>query len=146
MLLNKSSLWGALLHFQNEFHKSLYQYDNQLKIIFITWLLGTLSAGYLMCVSWVIKCVFFVFVFVFLAFDFCQFCVVIRFFHTCHNCQCPQTSKDFLSQIVSITFIFLSSFLRKSQYFSFLMVSAKQGHYWYHFQNVFGMTRSLTGD
>ena len=25
-------------------------------------------------------------------------------------------------------------------------VSAKQGHYWYHFYNVFGMTRSLTGD
>ena len=26
------------------------------------------------------------------------------------------------------------------------MLSAKQGHYWYHFYNVFGMTRSLTGD
>jgi len=26
------------------------------------------------------------------------------------------------------------------------MSSAKQGHYWYHFYNVFGMTRSLTGD
>ena len=26
------------------------------------------------------------------------------------------------------------------------MFSAKQGHYWYHFYNVFGMTRSLTGD
>ena len=25
------------------------------------------------------------------------------------------------------------------------MFSAKQGHYWYHFYNVFGMTRSLTG-
>jgi len=23
------------------------------------------------------------------------------------------------------------------------MFSAKQGHYWYHFYNVFGMTRSL---
>ena len=23
------------------------------------------------------------------------------------------------------------------------MLSAKQGHYWYHFYNVFGMTRSL---
>ena len=42
------------------------------------------------------------------------------------------TSKDFLSQILSITFIFLSSFLRKSQYFPFWMFSAKQGHYWYH--------------
>jgi len=26
------------------------------------------------------------------------------------------------------------------------MLSAKQGNYWYHFYNVFGMTRSLTGD
>ena len=37
-------------------------------------------------------------------------------------------------------------FLRKSQYFPFWMFSAKQGHYWYHFCNVFGMTRSLTRD
>ena len=29
--------------------------------------------------------------------------------------------------------------------FSFIYC-AKQGHYWYHFYNVFGMTRSLTGD
>ena len=28
----------------------------------------------------------------------------------------------------------------------FLMFSAKQGNYWYHSYNVFGMTRSLTGD
>ena len=26
------------------------------------------------------------------------------------------------------------------------MLSAKQGYYWYHFYNVFGMTQSLTGD
>ena len=26
------------------------------------------------------------------------------------------------------------------------MLSAKQGHYWYHFYNVFGMTQSLAGD
>jgi len=26
------------------------------------------------------------------------------------------------------------------------MFSAKQGHYWYHFYNFFGMTRPLTGD
>ena len=30
--------------------------------------------------------------------------------------------------------------MRKSQYFPFRMFSAKQGHYWYHFYNVFGMT------
>ena len=36
--------------------------------------------------------------------------------------------------------------MRKSQYFPFWMFSAKQGHYWYHFYNVFVMTRSVTGD
>ena len=41
--------------------------------------------------------------------------------------------------------IFLSLFLRKSQYFPFLVLSAKQGNCWKHFYNVFGMTRSLTG-
>jgi len=29
---------------------------------------------------------------------------------------------------------------------SLLMLSAKHGNYWYHLYNVFGMTRSLTGD
>ena len=48
------------------------------------------------------------FFFVFLAFDFCQFCMVIWFFHPRHNGQWPLTLKDFLSQILSITFIFLS--------------------------------------
>ena len=37
-----------------------------------------------------------VFFLLFLAFDFCRFCVVIRFFHPCHNGQWPPTSKDFL--------------------------------------------------
>ena len=36
--------------------------------------------------------------------------------------------------------------LEKEPVFPFLMLSAKQGHYLYHFYNVFGMTRSLTGD
>ena len=36
--------------------------------------------------------------------------------------------------------------LQKEPLFFFLMLSAKQGHYWYHFYNGFGMTRSLTGD
>ena len=26
------------------------------------------------------------------------------------------------------------------------MLSTKRGNYWYHFYNVFGMTRPLTGD
>jgi len=33
--------------------------------------------------------------------------------------------------------------LEKEPAFSFSMLSAKQGHYWYHFYNVFGMTPSL---
>ena len=36
--------------------------------------------------------------------------------------------------------------LEKEPVFPFSMLSAKQGNYWYHFYNVFGMTRSLTGD
>jgi len=36
--------------------------------------------------------------------------------------------------------------LEKEPVFPFLMISAKQGNYWYHFYNVFGMKRSLTGD
>ena len=52
----------------------------------------------------------------FLAFDILSFCVVIRFFHPRHNGQWPQTSKDFLSQILSITFYisYLNSWERAS--------------------------------
>ena len=63
-----------------------------------------------------------------LAFDFCRFCVVIRFFHPRHNGQFPIL------------------ILEKEPVFPFLMFSSKQGNYWYHLYNVFGMTRSLTGD
>ena len=45
---------------------------------------------------------------VFWAFDCCRFCVVFRFSHPRHNGQWPPISKDFLSQILSIIFIFLS--------------------------------------
>ena len=33
----------------------------------------------------------------------------------------------------------------KEPVFPFLMFSAEQGNYWYHFYNVFGMTRSIVG-
>ena len=36
--------------------------------------------------------------------------------------------------------------LEKEPVFPFLMFSAKQGNYWHHFYNVFGMTRSLNRD
>ena len=42
--------------------------------------------------------------YLFLAFAFCRFCKVICFFHPSHNGLWPPTLKDFLSQILSITF------------------------------------------
>ena len=51
-----------------------------------------------------------------------------------------------ISQILSITFIFSILILEKEPVFPFWMFSAKQGHYRYHFYNVFGMSQSLTGD
>ena len=44
--------------------------------------------------------------FIFYSVRLCRFCVVIRVFHPRHNGQWPPTLKDFLSQIVSITFIY----------------------------------------
>ena len=41
---------------------------------------------------------------------------------------------------------FLILILEKEPVYPFSMLSAKKGNYWYHFYNVFGMTRSLTGD
>ena len=41
---------------------------------------------------------------------------------------------------------FLILILDKEPVFPFSMLSAKQGNYWYHFYNVFGMMWSLTGD
>ena len=86
----------------------------------------------------------FLFIFV-LPFDFCRFCVVIRFFHPSHNGQWPLTSKDFYTRFYSLHY-FLILILEKEPVFPFSMLSAKQGNHWYHFYNVFGMTRSLTGD
>ena len=43
-------------------------------------------------------------------------------------------------------FSYLILILEKEPVFPFSMLSAKQGNYWYHFYNVFGMTRSLTGN
>ena len=64
--------------------------------------------------------------------------------------QRPMTSdfEGFLSQILSITFFPYLYYIciQKEPVFPFLMLSAKQGNYRYHFYNVFGMTRSLTGD
>ena len=62
------------------------------------------------------------FLWLFSAFDFCRFCVVFRFFHPRHNGQWPPTLKDFLSQILSITFYFPILILEKEPVFSLLNV------------------------
>ena len=82
---------------------------------------------------------------IFLAFDLCRFCVVTRFFHPRRNGQLPPTSKDFYTRSYPLHYN-LILILEKEPAFPFSMLSGKQGHYWYHFYNVFGMTRSLTGD
>ena len=45
---------------------------------------------------------------------------------------------DFINYIY-----FLILILEREPVFPFLMFIAKQGHYWYHFYNVFGMTLVL---
>ena len=81
----------------------------------------------------------------FLEFDFCRFCVVVRFFHPRHNGQWPPTLNDFYTRSNPLHY-FPILILLKEPVFPFSMLSAKQGNYWYHFYNVFDMTRSLTGD
>ena len=71
--------------------------------------------------------------------------LVIRFFHPRHKGQWPPTLKDFYPRSYPLHFNPIL-ILEKESVFPFLMLSAKQGKYWYHFYNVFGMTRSLTGD
>ena len=65
----------------------------------------------------------------------CQLSMVIRFNHPRHNGQWPPTSKDFTPLLVMS---YLNSWERAS--------ISKQGNYYYHFYNVFVMTRTLTGD
>ena len=69
----------------------------------------------------------------FLAFDFCRYCVVIRFFSS--PPQRPMTS-DFEGIYIPDLFplhYFLILILEKEPVFPFSMLSAKQGNYWYHF-------------
>ena len=68
---------------------------------------------------------------------FCQFCVVIRFFHTPHNGQWPSTSKDFYTRSYPLHY-FLILILEKEPVFPFSMLSAKQGNLtsiWYQSTN-----------
>ena len=59
----------------------------------------------------------------------------------------PQRSmtSDFHPRFYPLLFLSIL-ILEKESVFSLILLSAKQENYWYHFYNVFGMTRSLTGD
>ena len=60
-----------------------------------------------------------IFYFLFLlVFDFCRFCVVIRFFHPHHNGQWPPTSKDFYTRSYPSHY-FLILILEKEPVFPF---------------------------
>ena len=62
----------------------------------------------------------------------------------CHG-QWPSTLKDFYPRFYPLHFCPILINERKPA-FPILMLSAKQGNYWYHFYNVFDMMLSLTGD
>ena len=70
-------------------------------------------------------------------------CTFLSFFHPQ-----PMTSdfEGFSKPDLIHYIIFRILILEKEPVFPISMFSAKQGNYWYHFYNVFGMTRSLTGD
>ena len=69
------------------------------------------------------------------------------FFHPRHNSQWPPTSKDFYPRFYPLHFNPILILQKEPVHvFPFSMLSAKQGNYWYHLYNVFGMTRSVTGD
>ena len=81
----------------------------------------------------------------FLTFEFVGSAWSFGFFHQRHNGQWPPTSKDFYTRSYPLHY-FPILILEKEPVFPFSRLSAKQGNYWYHFYNVFGMSRSLTGD
>ena len=58
----------------------------------------------------------------FLAFDFCRFCVVIRFFHPRHNGQWPPTLQDFYTNLIHYI-IFPVLILEKEPVFSLFNVT-----------------------
>ena len=60
----------------------------------------------------------------FLAFDLCRFCVVIRFFHPRHNGQWPPTSKDFYTRSYPLHY-FLILILEKEPEFSIFNVECQ---------------------
>ena len=75
----------------------------------------------------------------------CHFCVVIRVFSAPPKQPMTSDFEGFKSKIYPLLY-FPTLILEKEPEFLFLMFSAKQGNYWYHFYNIFGMTRTLTRD
>ena len=130
-LINTGKVWGSFL---------LICYCSILSNGHYTASMGYFEVNSHTIAGRVFSCVFF------LAFDFCRLGVIIRFYHPRHNAQWSLTSKDFYPRSYPLHFFVLSLFFRKSQYFPFKCLSAKQGNYWYHFYNVFGMTRDGTRD
>ena len=103
---------------------------------------GQLRSALVCSVCFVLLCTWLPVLVFFLAFDFLRLCVVIRFFHPRHNGQWPPSSKDFYTRSYPLHY-FLILILEKEP---FSMLSAKQDNDGYQFYNVFGMTRSWTGD
>ena len=64
--------------------------------------------------------------------------------HSVFSSPRPQPSKVFYPRFYPLHFCSIL-ILQKEPVFPFLVLSAKQGNYWYHFYNVFGMTRSRLG-
>jgi len=64
----------------------------------------------------------------FLAFDFCRFCVVIRLFHPHHNGQWPPSLKDFYPSFFPLLFLTILIF-EIEPVFPFLMFSASAAHW-----------------
>jgi len=80
--------------------------------------------------------------FCFLAFDFLSVLCGHSFFSS--PPQWPMTSNLSIPDFIHYFFIPIL-ILQEEPVLPFLMLSAKQGNYWYHFYYVFGMTRSLSG-
>ena len=69
-----------------------------------------------------------------------------RFFIPATTANDLRLRKDFYTRSYQLHY-FPILILKKEPVFPFSMFSAKQENYWYHFvNNVFDMTRSLTGD
>ena len=90
----------------------------------VKWALCFLPVMWVRVWMWKLKYTFYcVYCCCFLAFDFCWFCVVIRFFPPRHNGQWPPTSQDFYTRSYPLHY-FLILILEKEPVLPFSMLSA----------------------